>query len=133
MKPVLTAALVAAIAAAAVPVSAHHGVNAQYDTSKYITMTGTLVKIDWINPHAYFHYDVPAAGGKVQRWIFESPGPNAMRRAGLSSRNLFKVGDKYTIRSNPSRDGSHMGTFGIVKFPDGRTINIEAADPAAKK
>jgi hypothetical protein len=132
-RKIAAACATTAILLSAGDVSAHHAVNAQFDVSREITLKGRLKGIDWINPHAWFHYTVEVAPGKTEEWSFESPGPLALRRAGLSNKNQFKVGELYTIVTNPARDGSHKGTFGIVTFPDGRRVNISAVDPAAAK
>ena len=66
------------------PASAHHSVQAQFDIHKQFTVSGTVAKIEWINPHSYLTLNVKDAEGKVQKWAFELSGPGALRRAGMS-------------------------------------------------
>src|ERR1700680_5162172 len=68
----------------AVPSFAHHSVQAQFDIHKTFTVSGTVSKVEWINPHSYLTINVKDADGKVQKWAFELGGPGALRRAGMS-------------------------------------------------
>ena len=65
-------------------VSAHHSVQAQFDIHKTFTVSGTVAKVEWINPHSYLTINVKDSDGKVQKWAFELGGPGALRRAGMS-------------------------------------------------
>ena len=66
------------------PVSAHHSIQSQFDIHKTVSISGTVAKIEWINPHSYLTVNVKDANGKVQKWAFELGGPASIRRAGLS-------------------------------------------------
>ena len=107
---------------------AHHAVNAQFDVTKSVVITGTFVKVDWQNPHAWFWFDVTKADGSVERWGTETVGPNGLRRIGLSDRRLFKVGDIYQVELNPDRSGQHLGFTAAFKFPDGKYIRVGYID-----
>ena len=48
---------------------AHHAVNAQFDVTKSVVITGTLVKVDWQNPHAWFWFDVKKADGTTEQGL----------------------------------------------------------------
>ena len=80
-------------------VSAHHSVQAVFDIHKTISVTGTVAKVEWINPHSYLTVDVKGADGKVQKWAFELGGQAALRRAGMSraDRGGLKPGDAVTV------------------------------------
>lgn len=114
----------------AVPAVAHHAFQAQFDEKNQFELTGVLAKVEWINPHTYFHLDVKDANGKVTRWALESFGPAGLRRAGLSNKGLFKVGDTYTVKVCGAKDGSANLAWVInFKFPDGRLVAIWWGDP----
>ena len=81
------------VGVAAATTQAHHAVQAQFDVNRQESFTGVLTKVDWINPHAWFHFDVKKADGTVEQWATETIGPNGLRRLGLSDRRLFVVGD----------------------------------------
>ena len=108
------------------PASAHHSVQAQFDVHKTFTITGTVSKIEWINPHSYLTLNVKDADGKIQKWAFELAGPGALRRAGMSreDRGGLKPGDEITVTGLASKDGSNSGWLQELKFPDGRVIKL---------
>ncbi len=111
-------------------VSAHHSVQAQFDIHKTFTVSGTVAKVEWINPHSYLTINVKDADGKVQKWAFELGGPGALRRAGMSreDRGGLKPGDEVTASGLAAKDGSTTGFLQELKLADGRVFKF-AADP----
>ena len=105
---------------------AHHAVQAQFDVHKKITIAGTVVKVEWINPHSYLTIDAKDPDGKVQRWAFEMVGPGALHRSGMSraDRGGLKPGDQITISGLPAKDGSNTGFLQELTFPDGRVFKF---------
>ena len=67
----------------AMPASAHHSVQAEFDVHKSVSVTGTVLKIEAINPHSYLTITVKDANGNEQKWGFEFGGPRQLRQAGL--------------------------------------------------
>jgi hypothetical protein len=112
------------------PVSAHHSVQAQFDIHKTFTVSGTVAKVEWINPHSYLTINVKDADGKIQKWAFELGGPGALRRAGMSreDRGGLKPGDEVTASGLAAKDGSTTGFLQELKLADGRDFKF-AADP----
>ena len=108
------------------PASAHHSVQAQFDVRKIFTITGTVSKVEWINPHSYLTLNVKDAEGKVQKWAFELAAPGVLRRAGMSreDRGGLKPGDEVTVSGLASKDGSNSGWLQELKLPDGRVIKL---------
>ena len=108
------------------PVLAHHSVQAQFDIHKSVSISGTVAKIEWINPHSYLTVNVKDPDGKVQKWAFELGGANALRRAGLSraDRGGIKPGDQVTVTAMPARDGSNSGFLQELKIADGRAYKF---------
>jgi hypothetical protein len=92
-------ALIALIAAAVVPVAAHHGTSITYEVNKTITLTGVVSEFVYGYPHPQVYFDVTDESGKVQRWGSEfGPTPLMMRNMNVGwSRTTIKPGDKITI------------------------------------
>jgi hypothetical protein len=107
---------------AAIPAAAHHSFTAQYDSTKPLTVTGTVTKIEWTNPHARFYVDVKDASGAVTNWELELGSPNTLIRYGWK-RDSMKVGEQVTVEGYLARDGSKTANAKTVKFTDGRTVN----------
>lgn len=112
------------------PVSAHHSIQSQFDIHKTVSISGTVAKIEFINPHSYLTVNVKAADGKVQKWAFEMGAAGSLRRAGLSraDRGGLKPGDEVTVTALAARDGSNSGLLQELKIADGRVYKF-AADP----
>jgi hypothetical protein len=106
--------------------SAHHSVQSQFDIHKTVTVSGTVAKIEWINPHSYLTLNVKDADGKMQKWAFELGGAGALRRAGMSraDRGGLKPGDEVTATALAARDGSNSGFLQELKVADGRVFKF---------
>jgi Family of unknown function (DUF6152) len=93
---------------AAAPVWAHHSFAAEYDSKKPVKLTGTVTKIDWMNPHVYFFMDVESENGSVTNWGFEMGPPNGLQRQGWT-KGTMKVGDVVVVEGTLAKDGSNQG------------------------
>lgn len=99
---------------------AHHS-TAAFDGSRRITLSGTVKKVEWANPHTYIHVMVPGKDGAEQDWSIISGTPQLNIRNGWK-RDDVKLGDKVTIVIHPQRDGGPAGILFSIKLPDGRTL-----------
>jgi hypothetical protein len=106
---------------AAAPLLAHHSFAAQYDAKDRFTMTGTISKVDWINPHSYIKLDVKDATGKVSQWSIEGYPPSTLIRTGVK-RKMLKNGDTITIEGCRARDGANVGAGREVTLGDGTKV-----------
>jgi hypothetical protein len=106
---------------AAVPVLAHHSFSAEYDRSKPVTLTGTVTKVDWMNPHMFFFIDVKEADGKVTNWSLENGNLSGLMRRGWRKDSL-KIGDVVTVDGSLAKDGSHLANARSVKLSDGKKL-----------
>ena len=98
--------LIAAFAWLAIsfPVSAHHG-RAGYDSAKIATVKGTVVSVDFVNPHVLVQLNVKGADGSTEKWIVECTSPNMLVREGWA-KNTVKPGDEITASGHPAKDGA---------------------------
>src|SRR4030081_2285576 len=107
-------------AAAGVNVSAHHSF-APFDLSMEKTITGTVSRFEWTNPHSWIWVDVPNEKGGVDSWAVEGMSPNYLARRGWSKSTL-KPGEKVTISVRPLRNGQNGGVFVRAQLADGRLL-----------
>ena len=100
-------AVMAGVAAFAVPLFAHHGA-ASYDTSKKVTVAGTVTEYVWSNPHVLVKVDAKDASGNVAHWVCEACNPVTQTGRGWT-KNTFKAGDEVSLEINPAKNGASVG------------------------
>jgi hypothetical protein len=105
-------------------VRAHHNMSAAFDFNDRVSLTGTLTKVDWRNPHIYLFLDVKQ-GEQVDAWSIEGPSPSFFRARDISSDD-FKVAVGKTISAEASRarDHSKSGLIRTITLPDGKVISL---------
>src|SRR6266404_8419634 len=99
---------------------AHHG-SAVFDTSKTLTMKGSVTEWDWSNPHCLLQFDVKNESGQVVHWIAETQNPAEMVSLGWGTTS-FKPGDEVTVSLMPVKNGNPFGRITLVVLPDGKTL-----------
>ena len=107
-------------------VAAHHSVSGQYDSSKPLTLTGVISKVDWINPHIYLYLDVKDKDGTVTNWTLSTLPTAMMRRAGLTRESLQgKPGEVVTINAIAARDETkRVGWISKITYADGHHVQL---------
>ena len=106
-------------------VSAHHAPSAIFEMEKRITVTGTLTKIDWINPHILIAMDARGDGGKIDHWTFESNPPSWYRSVGLARADFAKaLGQTITVEGQPARNGTLFGYMRKIRFSDNTSLEL---------
>jgi hypothetical protein len=115
----------------AMAVLGHHSPSAIFDMGKRISLTGTLTKVDWINPHIVIAIDAKGDGGKVDHWTFESNPPSWYRSVGLARADFAKfIGQSITVDCVRAKDGALYGYMLKIRLPDGTSLElINSADP----
>lgn len=100
---------------------AHHS-TAMYDTQNPVTVSGTVKKVEWTNPHAFLYLEVKdEKSGKVTDWEVELMSLNHLRSYGWTSKTV-KVGDLVFATGSPAKSGAPSMIASRVKLPDGREI-----------
>lgn len=103
----------------ALPVAAHHSF-VMFDTTKQVTLSGSVTSFEWTNPHTYIEIDVPGDAG-VKHWSIELGSPSILRNSGWTHGSL-KAGDKITLTVNPLKNGMPGGLLLQANLPDGRKL-----------
>jgi Family of unknown function (DUF6152) len=118
----LTLGLALFLLSVSAPVFAHHGFAVEFDKESPLTITGTVTKMEFMNPHIYFYLDVKGKDGKVVNWAFEGGPPNVIYRQGWR-KDTLKPGDVVTVKGFRAKDGTHLASCATVKLPDGREVS----------
>ncbi len=100
---------------------AHHAFSAEFDAEQPVQLRGTIVQVEFINPHSWFHIDVTADDGTVTRWMIEGGTPNALFRRGVNQ-NTLPIGTEILVDGFRALDGSNRANGRDMTFPDGRRI-----------
>lgn len=126
MKARLATLMAISALAAAMPAFAHHSFAAEFDGQKPFRVTGSLVKVEWTNPHIYFYVDVKDDNGTVVRWTLSAGSPGALSRRGFKRGDL-KFGDTIVVDGYLARDGTHTMDARRVTLADGRVVSGASA------
>jgi hypothetical protein len=128
MKPaLLNLAAAVVVFAAAVPLFAHHSFSAEFDSTKPVSLTGVVTKVDWMNPHTYFYMDVKdPQTGRVANWTLEMGSPNGLVRQGWT-RETLKIGTTVSVEGKRAKDGSNKANATNV-LVDGKKLGAASSE-----
>ena len=117
---------------AAVPVRAHHAFSAEFDAQKPIELKGTVVRMEWVNPHTWIHIDVKKTDGSAERWMIEGGPPNSLLRRGLTKDSLLP-GTEISVAGFQAKDRSHKANGRDVTFSNGSKLFLGSSGTGAPK
>jgi hypothetical protein len=117
--PMLT--VIAGLLLSAASALAHHSFAAEYDAKKPITLTGTVTKVEWMNPHIFFYVDVKDSAGKVTNWRSEGGNLSGLMRRGWRKDSL-KIGDIVTLEGSLAKNGQPLVNARTVILADGKKL-----------
>ena len=126
---VLTGALMLMSAAA---LSAHHSFAAEFDANQPVQLKGTVVKVEWINPHTWNHLDVKKGDGSMERWMIEGGTPNTLLRRGLT-KNSLPEGTELVVDGYKAKNGSNRANGRDLTFTDGRKLFMGSSGTGAPR
>jgi len=121
MKRVYPFIAVAVGLTVSLPAFSHHSFAAEFDRDKPITITGTVTRIEWTNPHARFYVDAQDDNGETVNWNFELGTPNILMRQGWT-RDSLKPGETITVTGFRARNDPHVGNANTVTLADGTRV-----------
>lgn len=114
--------LLLALATVCGPALAHHGTNITYDSTRVITLQGSVVELQWTNPHAILKMNVKDDKGNTVLWLGELHPPTMLVKLGWS-RDCLKPGDEVTVTAHPSRTGAPVMVPLTIKTADGKSFD----------
>jgi len=107
---------------------AHHSPSAIFDMKKPVTLTGTMTKVDWVNPHIVMFMDVKNTDGSVTNWKFESNPPRWFSKVGVTRADFAQaVGQQVTVGVVTAIDGSKYGYLRAIEFANGNKFELDEA------
>jgi hypothetical protein len=130
MKSKLVLLAAGSLLAIAGPVLAHHSFAAEYDGTQKVSLKGSIVKVEWMNPHIWIYIDAKDDSGKTVRWQCEGGPPNSLTRSGWT-KDALKTGDEVTIDGFRAKDGTNTCNSRTVVLPNGQKVFSGTAEDGA--
>jgi Family of unknown function (DUF6152) len=129
-RNVLVLMTIVALLALSVEAFAHHAFSAEFDANKAVKLRGNVVKMDWINPHAWLFIDVKGTDGAVASWMIELGPPNALLKRGWTKQSI-PVGMEVIVDGYQAKDGALRANGRDVTLPDGRKMFAGSSNTGA--
>ena len=136
IRNTVSALLLTAVLAIVPCAYAHHAFSAEFDANAPIKVIGKVVKVEWINPHAWVHVRMEREDGATLTWELEAGTPNTLLRRGLT-KTLLVPGTAVTVRGYQSKDRlcnpNCKGSGRDITFQDGRKLFMGSSGTGAPR
>ncbi len=114
----------------AAPAAAHHAFAAEFDANSPVELEGTVVRMEWVNPHTWIHIDVTQSDGSEERWMIEGGPPTSLLRRGFTRASLL-AGTEVFVEGFRAKDGSQRANGRDVTFADGSKLFLGSSGTGA--
>ena len=131
-RHLIAAGLAAFIVTAPGRLSAHHSFAAEFDANRPVKLHGTVVKMEWINPHAWLHIDVKNPDGTTTRWMIEGGTPNTLIRRGFR-KDAVTEGMEITVEGFQAKNGAMRANGRDLVLPDGKRLFMGSSGTGAPR
>src|SRR5438552_4989968 len=121
---------------AALPAWGHHSFAAEFDRNKVVNLEGTIIKMEWVNPHAWIHIAAKNPDGTITNWMIEANTPNGLLRRGFTKQSLVE-GTEVVVRGYQAKSGDNKANGSSMTFKDGKKLFLGSSsgdeeDPTGK-
>jgi len=123
MNRTLKIGLTAALLGLGTQALAHHSFYAEFDSNKEVVLEGTVVEMEWKNPHSWLVVSVVNDKGEAEEWRVEGGSPNVLMRLGWT-RDSLPTGTKVKVTGFQAKDGARRASSRSLEFPDGRQMDL---------
>jgi hypothetical protein len=107
------------------PAFAHHPFNSEFDAQAPLTLSGTVTRVDWTDPHVYVHIDAKDQNGQTRNWSLELASPAMLAGKGWTKDSL-KQGEAITMKGYRAKSEPFVVAARMIEMPGGKQMS--AAD-----
>ncbi len=129
-KKIATAAGLTLGALVSAQSNAHHAFGAEFDADSPLTLRGSVVRIEWVNPHAWFHIEVTTAEGEKEAWRIEGGTPNTLLRRGINKRSIA-IGTEIVVEGYQAKDRSNSANGRNITLANGKKMFMGSSGTGA--
>ena len=110
--------------------NAHHAFGAEFDAKAPLTLRGDVTRIEWVNPHAWFHIEVAKADGTKENWRIEGGTPNTLLRRGINKRSIA-IGTEIVVEGYWAKDRSNSANGRNITLANGKKMFMGSSGTGA--